>query len=398
MIMRIEAINLKMLLGIYRYMNLSKIINGDKVLLVIVMLLAIFSFLPVFSASSNLSYVVGGSSPIIYLFKHFVILLFGFVLMLSVQKIPFKNYRWISILLLPFGLLLLIYTASQGTMISGAYASRWINIAGVSFQSSSIASIILLTYVAHYLAKYDLKKIEFSKTIIPLWIPIFLYTFLILPSNLSTAALLFISIIITLFVSGYPFRHLFKIFTLLIISFAFFLTLVKAYPDKFPNRVDTWVSRIENFKSVKDVDASYQIERAKAAIINGGLFGVGAGKSVYKNLLPQSSSDFIFAIIIEEFGIIGGGALIFFYMLMLFRILVIIHKVDNKFGQILISALGLYIMIQAFTNISVSTQVIPVTGQNLPLISSGGSAAWITCISLGMILSVSSSIKNKKAQ
>ena len=362
------------------------------------MLLAIFSFLPIFSASSNLSYGVGGSSPIVYLFKHFIILLFGFVLLLSVQKIPFKNYRWISILLLPFGLLLLVYTASQGTLIAGANASRWINIAGVSFQSSSIASIILLTYVAHYLAKYDLKKIEFSKTIIPLWIPVFVYTFLILPSNLSTAALLFVSIIITLFVSGYPFKHLFKIFTFLIICSMSFLTLVKAYPDKFPNRVDTWVSRIENFKSAKDVNANYQIERAKAAIVNGGLFGVGVGKSEYKYHLPQSSSDFIFAIIIEEFGIIVGSVLILLYVLMLFRVLVIVHKVDNKFGQILVTALGLYIMIQAFTNISVSTQVIPVTGQNLPLVSSGGSAAWITCISLGMILSVSSSINNRKVQ
>lgn len=379
-------------------MNIIRIIKGDRVLLVIVMLLAIFSFLPIFSASSNLSYGVGGSSPIVYLFKHFIILLFGFVLLLSVQKIPFKNYRWISILLLPFGLLLLVYTASQGTLIAGAYASRWINIAGVSFQSSSIASIILLTYVAHYLAKYDLKKIEFSKTIIPLWIPVFVYTFLILPSNLSTAALLFVSIIITLFVSGYPFKHLFKIFTFLIICSMSFLTLVKAYPDKFPNRVDTWVSRIENFKSAKDVNANYQIERAKAAIVNGGLFGVGIGKSEYKYHLPQSSSDFIFAIIIEEFGIIVGSVLILLYLLMLFRVLIIVHKVDNKFGQILVTALGLYIMIQAFTNISVSTQVIPITGQNLPLVSSGGSAAWITCISLGMILSVSSSINNRKDQ
>ena len=302
-----------------------------------------------------------------------------------------------SILLLPFGLLLLLYTASQGTLIAGANASRWISIAGVSFQSSSIASIILLTYVAHYLAKYDLKKIEFSKPIIPLWIPIFIYTFLILPSNLSTAALLFVSIIITLFVSGYPFKHLFKIFTFLIISFMFFLTLVKAYPDRFPNRVDTWVSRIENFKSAKDANANYQIERAKAAIVNGGLFGVGVGKSVMKHHLPQSSSDFIFAIIIEELGIIVGSILILLYVLMLFRVLVIVHKVDNKFGQILVTALAMYIMIQAFTNISVSTQVIPVTGQNLPLVSSGGSAAWITCISLGMILSVSASINNKKA-
>ena len=378
-------------------MNLNNIIKGDKVLLVYVMLLAMFSFLPVFSASSNLSHVVGGSSPILYLFKHFIILLFGFVLMLSIQKIPYKNFRWISILLLPLGLILLLYTASQGTIISGANASRWINIpiVGVSFQSSSLASIILITYVAHYLAKYDLKKIEFSKTLIPLWFPIFIYTFLILPSNLSTAALLFVSIILTLFVSGYPFRHLFKIFGFMTICFMFFLTLAKAYPDKFPNRVDTWISRIENFNSNDNLDASYQIQRAKIAINNGGLIGVGAGKSIMKNHLPQSNSDFIFAIIVEEYGIVGGSLIIILYTLMFFRILVITHKAEDKFGKILVSGLGIFIIIQAFTNISVATQIIPVTGQNLPLISSGGSSAWMTCISLGMILSVSSSIKNK---
>lgn len=173
---------------------------------------------------------------------------------------------------------------------------------------------------------------------------------------------------------------------------------MKSFPEKFPNRLDTWISRIENFNSNKNIDASYQIERAKMAIANGGLIGVGAGKSIMKNHLPQSNSDFIFAIIIEEYGLIGGSTIIVLYMLMFFRILVITHKVDDKFGKILVSGLGILLISQAFTNISVATQIIPVTGQNLPLISSGGSSAWMTCIAFGMILSVGSSIKNYKSE
>ena len=179
-----------------------------------------------------------------------------------------------------------------------------------------------------------------------------------------------------------------------VLSTTFFF-LAKTYPDKFPNRIDTWISRIENFNSSDNLDASYQIQRAKIAINNGGLIGVGAGKSIMKNHLPQSNSDFIFAIIVEEYGIAGGSLIIILYTLMFFRILVITHKANDKFGKILVSGLGIFMITQAFTNISVATQIIPVTGQNLPLISSGGSSAWMTCISLGMILSVSSSIKNK---
>jgi cell division protein FtsW len=187
-------------------------------------------------------------------------------------------------------------------------------------------------------------------------------------------------------------------FLILILLLTIFFLMAKAFPEKLPNRVDTWISRIENFGSNKNLDASYQIERAKMAINNGGLIGIGAGKSIMKNHLPQSNSDFIFAIIVEEYGIIGGSLIIVLYMLMFFRILVITHRTDDRFGKILVSGLGVFIIIQAFTNISVATQIIPVTGQNLPLISSGGSSAWMTCISLGMILSVSSSIKKKNIE
>ena len=378
-------------------MSSKSLIFGDKVLLVIILLLSLFSFFPVFSSSSYLSYVIDGSSPIFYLIKHFIVLLFGLLLMMSIKLVPHKLFRGISIILLPIGLLLLIYTLNQGTTIAGSAASRWIDIpfVGISFQTSSLASIILITYSARYLSKVDLSKIKFKETIIPLWIPIFAYVFLILPANLSSAILIFSSLILIFFISGYPITHLLKMFLILGFLSSSFFFLAKTYPDQFPSRIDTWVSRIQNFNSKDNLDANYQIQRAKIAINNGGLIGVGAGKSIMKNHLPQSNSDFIFAIIVEEYGLIGGSMIIILYILMFFRILVITHKVDDKFGKILVSGLGILIMIQAFTNISVATQIIPVTGQNLPLISSGGSSAWMTCISLGMILSVSSSIKNK---
>ena len=378
-------------------MSAKSLIFGDKVLLVIILLLSLFSFFPVFSSSSYLSYVIDGSSPIFYLVKHFMVILFGLLLMLSIKLVPHKLFKGMSIILLPVGLLLLIYTLSQGTTIGGSAASRWIDIpfVGISFQTSSLAAIIIITYTARYLSKVNLSKTKFKETIIPLWLPIFIYIFLILPFNLSSALLIFGSLILILFISGFPITHLLKMFLILGVLSTTFFFLAKTYPDKFPNRIDTWISRIENFNSSDNLDASYQIQRAKIAINNGGLIGVGAGKSIMKNHLPQSNSDFIFAIIVEEYGIAGGSLIIILYTLMFFRILVITHKAKDRFGKILVSGLGIFIITQAFTNISVATQIIPVTGQNLPLISSGGTSAWMTCISLGMILSVSSSIKNK---
>ena len=378
-------------------MSAKSLIFGDKVLLVIILLLSLFSFFPVFSSSSYLSYVIDGSSPIFYLVKHFMVILFGLLLMLSIKLVPHKLFKGMSIILLPVGLLLLIYTLSQGTTIGGSAASRWIDIpfVGISFQTSSLAAIIIITYTARYLSKVNLSKTKFKETIIPLWLPIFTYIFLILPFNLSSALLIFGSLILILFISGFPITHLLKMFLILGVLSTTFFFLAKTYPDKFPNRIDTWISRIENFNSSDNLDASYQIQRAKIAINNGGLIGVGAGKSIMKNHLPQSNSDFIFAIIVEEYGIAGGSLIIILYTLMFFRILVITHKAKDKFGKILVSGLGIFIITQAFTNISVATQIIPVTGQNLPLISSGGTSAWMTCISLGRILSVSSSIKNK---
>ena len=366
-------------------------LKGDKVLWGILALLAIFSFLPVFSASSNLAYVVGKGTPWGYLFKHFMILGIGFVLMFSIHKIPYNYFKGISILMLPVVMLLLLYTASQGTVINGANASRWIRIPiiGLSFQTSTLASVIAMIYTARYFSKHKDKKISFKSSLIELWLPIFIVVLLIFPSNLSTAALLFLMVLIVSFVAGYPIKYLLTICgTGLALVMLFFL-LIKSFPGVFPNRVDTWMSRIENFSSGESADGNYQVERAKTAIVTGKIFGVGAGKSRMKNFLPQSSSDFIYAIIVEEFGLIGGIGLIILYLLLLFRIVVISYKATDVFGKLVVIGLGIPIIFQAFINMGVALQVLPVTGQTLPMISSGGTSAWMTCIAMGIILSVS---------
>ena len=375
--------------------NKNNIILGDRVLWVALALLSIFSFLPVFSASSNLTYVVGQGTPWSHLLKNFIVLVFGFGLMYALHKTPYQYFKGISILALPLVVLLLIYTASQGNLIAGANANRWIRIpiVGLSFQTSTLASIVLLSYVAHLMSKENPKLFRLKTSIVPLWLPVFLIVLLILPANLSTAVLLFFTILILVFLGGYPIKYLLGILTMGFFMVLLFILVAKAYPDWVPNRIDTWVSRIENFSSSEDIGGNYQIERAKTAVATGGLLGLGAGKSVMKNFLPQSSSDFIYAIIVEEFGLVGGTALILLYLIVLFRIVVIAHKSDTVYGKLLVLGLGLPIIIQAFVNMAVALQVFPVTGQTLPLISSGGTAAWMTCIAFGMILSVSAGQK-----
>ena len=379
----------------------NKLIQGDLVLWGILALLAIFSFFPVFSASSNLSYVVGNGTPWQHLFKHMFILVMGFIIMIGIHKIPFQYFKGISVLLLPVVAILLVYTLSQGATIGGANASRWIRIpfVGIGFQTSTLASLVLMMYVVHYLDKTKASVVRFSETLLPLWGPVGIVFALILPANLSTAVILFTMVILICFMGGYPFKYLLAILGMALgILLVFFLT-AKAFPNLLPNRVDTWTSRIENFATPKEGSAgNYQVERAKIAIATGGFTGVGVGKSVMKNFLPQSSSDFIYAIIVEEFGLLGGVLIILLYLLILFRIMVIAHKTISFYGKLLVMGVGLPVIVQAFINIGVALNVFPVTGQTLPMISSGGTAAWMTCIAFGIILSISvAQIENEQA-
>lgn len=370
----------------------NRLIQGDLVLWGILSLLAIFSFFPVFSASSNLSYVVGNGTPWQHLFKHMFILVMGFVIMIGIHRIPFQYFKGISILLLPVVVVLLIYTVSQGNTIGGANASRWIRIpfVGIGFQTSTLASLVLMMYVAHYLDKIKAVSLRFSESLLPLWTPIGLVLALILPANLSTAVIVFSMVLLLCFLGGYPFKYLMIILGMAFGAFLMFLLVAKAFPEAMPNRIDTWMSRIENFRSPEEGSSgNYQVERAKIAIATGGLTGLGVGKSVMKNFLPQSSSDFIYAIIVEEFGSAGGVVIILLYLIILFRIMVIAHKTKSFYGKLLVMGVGLPVIVQAFINMGVALNVFPVTGQTLPMISSGGTAAWMTCIAFGVILSIS---------
>ena len=370
----------------------NRLIQGDLVLWGILSLLAIFSFFPVFSASSNLSYVVGNGTPWQHLFKHMFILVMGFVIMIGIHRIPFQYFKGISILLLPVAVVLLIYTVSQGNTIGGANASRWIRIpfVGIGFQTSTLASLVLMMYVAHYLDKIKAVSLRFSESLLPLWTPVGLVLALILPANLSTAVIVFSMVLLLCFLGGYPFKYLMIILGMAFGAFLLFLLVAKAFPEAMPNRIDTWMSRIENFRSPEEGSSgNYQVERAKIAIATGGLTGLGVGKSVMKNFLPQSSSDFIYAIIVEEFGSAGGVVIILLYLIILFRIMVIAHKTKSFYGKLLVMGVGLPVIVQAFINMGVALNVFPVTGQTLPMISSGGTAAWMTCIAFGVILSIS---------
>ena len=366
-------------------------IKGDRTIWALVAILALFSFMPVYSASANLVSIVGGSN-LGYLIKHVVLLLMGFAIIYAVHKIPYRYFSGGSVLLLPIVFFLLIFTLAQGTTIGGAYASRWISIPiiGVGFQTSTLAGLVLMVYTARYLAKNKDLKIIFKESLLQLWLPVALILILILPANFSTTAIIFFMILIVAFVGGYPLKYIGYILGAGVIVLTLFILTAKAFPDAMPNRVNTWGNRIENF-SKSGGQELYQVEKAKIAIATGGVLGKGPGKSIQKNFLPQSSSDFIYAIIVEEYGLVGGILIVFVYFLLLFRIFITVKKATTIFGTLLVIGVGLPIIFQAGINMAVATNLFPVTGQTLPLISSGGTSIWMTCFALGMILSVSAS-------
>lgn len=381
-------------------MELLKNIKGDKLIWAIAALLAIFSFLPVYSAASNLAYTVGTGSTFAYFVKHAMHLFLGFAIIYGVHKVPYRYFRGLSMVMIPVVLVLLIITMLQGTTIDGANASRWIDIpfVGMSFQTSTLAAVVLMVYVARYLSKIKDRNVKFSETLIPLWTPVFLVLLLILPANFSTTAIMFVMVMMLAFIGGYPFKYLVAMIGVGILSLALFILVAKAFPNTMPNRIDTWMSRIENFANGEDTEADYQIEKAKIAIATGQIFGEGPGKSKQKNFLPQSSSDFIFAIIIEEYGLVGGLLLLILYSWLLFRIVIVSQKSETVFGKLLVLGVGLPIVFQALINMAVAVELFPVTGQTLPLISSGGTSIWMTCLAIGIILSVSSKREEIKAK
>ncbi|QIK16743.1 FtsW/RodA/SpoVE family cell cycle protein [Blattabacterium sp. DPU] len=372
------------------FLIFNKYIKGDRYLWAFISLLAIFSFLPVYSASTNLVTTYGGTNTVFgYLLKHALFLLVGFCILFLTQFIDYKYFYRMSILSMPIVFILLIFTMTQRKELDGVNASRWLHIPiiNVSFQTSSIAGLVLFIYCARYLAQQKKKRINFINSFFPLLFPIFFIIGMIFPANGSTAAIVFLSVLILLFIGGYPFTSIVGVFLMGILFAGIYIYSVIQWGNPM-NRVYTWKSRIEKFLD-HESEESYQMKQSKTAIVLGNKFGRGPGKSVLKAFLPQSSSDFIYAIIIEEYGSIGGIILLFIYILILMRIMIIATKVQNYFCSLLVLAVGFPIINQALINMGIAVGLFPVTGQTLPLISAGGTSMWVTFFSFGIILSVS---------
>ncbi|MCY3998375.1 MAG: FtsW/RodA/SpoVE family cell cycle protein [Flavobacteriaceae bacterium] len=374
--------------------------KGDKALWVFVFLLGLFSLLTAFSASSNLAYTLGNGTPYSHFVKHIFIWVLGFGLMFVFHNIPSDILRKSAWGILILSLFLLNLAAVQNTIIGGVIASRWITIPyiGISFQPSTLALLALMIFCAHILTLHhnEGKSIHWLKSIYLLWIPILLVVGLIFPFDLSTAALVLLSSVLILFVSGYKIKYIIYVFSSAIVVLALVIYLIQFTSDSNQsNRYHTWKSRVEGFLAADNDQINYQIVRAKAAIASGKFIGVGPGKSRFKNILPQSTSDFIYAIIVEEYGFVGGVFLLLVYSLILCRIVIIAYNLNDLFKKLLVIGIGIPIIIQAFLNIAVSLQLIPVTGLPLPLISMGGTSIWVKCIAFGIILGMSQDTQNK---
>jgi len=377
--------------------DFHKYIKGDLTIWALVLGLAIFSFMPVYSASTNLVYVAHNGTTSGHLMKHFMLLLLGFIIIYATHKVPYKYFSAGSVIMLPLVIGLLLFTLLKGKTIGGANASRWIQIpfVGVGFQTSTLAGVVIMMYVSRFLARNKNKIITFKESLLRLWLPVSIILLLILPANFSTTAILFVLILVLVFIGGYPKKQIIYIIGLGTLVLTLFILTVMAFPKLMPNRVSTWKSRIENFSS-KNSEEGYQVEKAKIAIATGSLKGQGPGKSIQKNFLPQSSSDFIFAIIVEEYGLIGAVLVLLTYLLLFFRFVVVARKAESVFGMLLVVGVGLPIIFQAMINMGVAVNIFPVTGQTLPLISSGGTSIWMTCFAIGIILSVSASRDENK--
>jgi len=363
-----------------------KYFKGDMAIWLIIFILAIFSMLTVYSATGTLAYKRMGGNTSYYLFRHLAFLFFGIGIIYVVHNIPYKFYFGLSQLLLYLSVPLLAWTLFKGTSLNEA--SRWITVpgTGISFQTSDLAKIALIMYVARVLSGSQEKITDFNVALKPILLWVFAICGLILPANLSTAAMLFLICMILLFVGRIPMKQLFALAGIGIVALAIFIAIMWNMPKS--GRVGTWKARIEHFAS-DESEGNYQSNQAKIAIVNGGLFGKGPGNSIQRNFLPHPYSDFIYAIIIEEYGLAGGLIVLLLYLFLLYRVGAMVRKSERTFPAFLVIGLTLSLVFQALINMAVAVNVFPVTGQTLPFVSMGGTSIIFTSVALGIILSVS---------
>jgi len=369
--------------------------KGDRAIWLIAFFLCIASLLLVYSSISTLAYKYHGGNTVFYLVRHGFFLLAGLGIMFLIHRLRYSYFSRISQLMLYISIPLLLITLVMGSNINDA--SRWLEIPVINqtFQTSDLAKLALITYVARMLTvKQDVIH-DFNQGVLPILIPVFVVCALIFPANFSTAALLFGSSFILMFLGGVRIKHLGAVVggVLLMIMLSFFVA--KSAPQLFP-RMGTWISRIENFNE-PNKDGNYQVEQSKIAIANGGIARLAPGKSIQRNFLPHPYSDFIFAIVVEEYGMLGGILILALYMLLFIRVLRIVKQCKQTFGAYLVLGITFMLVFQALVNMAVAVNLFPVTGQPLPLVSMGGTSTWFTCIGLGIVLSVSAHLKEEPA-
>ena len=375
---------------------LSKI-KGDRVIWAVVVILSIASILVVYSSTGTLAYKYKAGNTEYYLIKQAIIILLGLVLMYFTHLVKYSYYSRLSQIALFLAAPLLLFTLIKG--VSAGEASRWLEIPGIglTFQTSDFAKLALVIYVARLLSMKQEQIKDFKEAFVPIVLPIIIICALILPANFSTAAVLFCTCLVLMFIGRVNIKYILLLVGTGIVCLGLFIALVFAFPH-INNRVETWKTRIDSFVS-GDSDENYQAEQAMIAISTGGLFGKGPGKSTQRNFLPQASSDFIYAIIIEEYGsIVGGLAIILLYLILLFRAVRIVNKSPKTFGSLLAFGLCFMLVFQGMINMAVAVHLFPVTGQPLPLVSMGGTSIWFTSIAIGMVLSVSREIDTEKGE
>ena len=382
--------------------------KGDKVIWAIVAILTMMSLLVVYSSTGTLAYKLSKSTES-YLFKQIVFIAIGVVIIYFAHKVNYTIYSKVAVMIFLASIPLLLYTLIFGTSLNEA--NRWIKlpIINLTFQTSDLAKLALFMYLGRQLSRRQDVIKDFKKGFLPLIVPVGIICILIAPANLSTALLVGATSLLLMFIGRVSIKHI----GLVIVAAAFPVMLLvgiaSAYYDKtekkskdLPSvfnhgRVETWIKRVQNFMFAGKEEAGYQVQQAKIAIAKGGWMGLGPGNSEQRNFLPHPYSDFIYAIIIEEYGLIGGAFLLFIYLAFLFRCIRIFKRCPYAFGAFLALGLSFTLVIQAMANMAVNVSLFPVTGVTLPLVSMGGSLFLFTCLAIGIILSVARNVEQMEA-
>ncbi|MEO7264089.1 MAG: FtsW/RodA/SpoVE family cell cycle protein [Ferruginibacter sp.] len=390
--------------------NLVRKTRGDRVIWAIVIILTLASLLLVYSSTGSLAYRMSKSTES-YLFKQFAFIILGLIIIYWAHHINYTIYSRVALVLFLISIPLLFYTLMFGVQLNSG--SRWIKlpVINMTFQTSDLAKLALFMYMSRMLSKKQQVIKDFKKGFLPIIIPVATICLLIAPANLSTAILVAGTSLMLMFIGRISTKHILYTIGIAMIPIIMLIAIAVSTYDKqtgetkklpavlSAGRVPTWISRIQTFiysKKEDDNEKLYQINQAKIAIAKGGWLGRGPGNSEQRNFLPHSYSDFIYAIIIEEYGILGGATILFIYLLFLYRCIRIYRKCPYAFGAFLALALSFTLVIQAIANMGVNVNLFPNTGVTLPLVSMGGSSFLFTCLSIGIILSVARNVEQQE--